>query len=350
MESTLVKIISDSGLDKQKQDYLLEKFSDAISLSEVWAKKAKEIVVTDESQTQLMKDAREGRLLLKDKRVEIEKTRKQLKEQSLSEGRAIDTIAKTLTALIEPTEKYLDEQEKFAERKEEMRVKALKHDRVILLMPYLSLMDIDMIPNLGGIGQVQFDAMLTGYKTIHEKKIADEKKAEEDRIAKEKIDNLHKERKEGILHLWQFLSAEERMNNFGETDSIEWMKFIESLQLRKEENDKKVLEEAKKVVKEEVVQEVKKEVREEVKAEVKKEVKQEFRSSSSFRTEVKKEISDAEKEELLFATDRVKINHLLIGLKNFALPEVKSKKAKVLMHTVKNEIDGIITLINGTKI
>ena len=49
--------------------------------------------------------AREGRLFLAQKRIDVEKARKALKEQSLRKGQAIDAIAKFLTSLIEPTEK-----------------------------------------------------------------------------------------------------------------------------------------------------------------------------------------------------------------------------------------------------
>jgi len=48
-------------------------------------------------------------------RIEIEKTRKALKEQSLRKGQAIDSIAKYLTSLVSPIEEYLKQQEDFAE-------------------------------------------------------------------------------------------------------------------------------------------------------------------------------------------------------------------------------------------
>lgn len=53
-----------------------------------------------------------ARMTLKNLRVEIEKQRKALKEDSLDWGRRVDTEAKRLTAIVEPTERELEAQEK----------------------------------------------------------------------------------------------------------------------------------------------------------------------------------------------------------------------------------------------
>lgn len=120
-ETQLAKIVQESGLEKSKAQILLDNFSDYFKLAAEWEIKAKTLVITDVSQKTEMKMAREGRLFLKGKRLEVEKTRKTLKEQSLREGKAIDGIANVLKAVIEPIENYLDEQEKFVERKEAER-------------------------------------------------------------------------------------------------------------------------------------------------------------------------------------------------------------------------------------
>lgn len=52
-------------------------------------------------------------------RIEIEKTRKSLKEQSLRKGQAIDAIARFLTSLISPIEDHLRLQEDFLKIQEE---------------------------------------------------------------------------------------------------------------------------------------------------------------------------------------------------------------------------------------
>jgi len=54
---------------------------------------------------------REGRLLLKRVRTDIEKRRKDLKAGALEYGKKVDTVAKELTALVEPAEKILENRE-----------------------------------------------------------------------------------------------------------------------------------------------------------------------------------------------------------------------------------------------
>lgn len=121
-DKQLIQIVKESGLEVTKAQYILDNFSDYFALASDWEKKAKAIVVTSEDQKAEMKMAREGRLFLREKRIALEKSRKELKEQSLREGKAIDGIANVLKALIIPIEEYLDNQEKFVERKEAERV------------------------------------------------------------------------------------------------------------------------------------------------------------------------------------------------------------------------------------
>lgn len=119
----LVEIIEKNGLDKTKADFIFDNFSQFFSVASEWETKAKAIQVTNDGQTALMEQAREGRLILREKRLTIEKVRKALKEQSLREGKAIDGIANVLKGLIEPLEEYLDNQENFTKYRIEAEVK-----------------------------------------------------------------------------------------------------------------------------------------------------------------------------------------------------------------------------------
>ena len=117
MKNELEVIINESGLDKTKGQVLLDNFSGYFQIASEWEKKAKVIEVTNASQKAEMQMARTGRLFLRGKRIQLEKTRKELKEQSLREGKAIDGIANVLKAVIVPIEEYLGKQEKFVEIK-----------------------------------------------------------------------------------------------------------------------------------------------------------------------------------------------------------------------------------------
>lgn len=116
-ENQLQTIVRQSGLEPTKARTILTLFEDYFTIAEEWAIKAKAIVVTDGSQTAQIEAAREGRLFLKDKRLAVEKARKELKEQALREGKAIDGIANVLKALLIPIEDYLRTQEDFVEIK-----------------------------------------------------------------------------------------------------------------------------------------------------------------------------------------------------------------------------------------
>lgn len=117
MDNQLQIIVEQSGLEQTKAQVLLDNFSNYFQIASEWEKKAKMIKVVNESQTDDMKLARVGRLALREKRITLEKKRKELKEQSLREGKAIDGIANTLKAVIVPIEEYLEKQEKFVEIK-----------------------------------------------------------------------------------------------------------------------------------------------------------------------------------------------------------------------------------------
>jgi|26BtaG_2_1085354.scaffolds.fasta_scaffold09410_2 hypothetical protein len=122
----LAIIVKESKLEPSKAKYILEQFQDYFEIAAEWEVKAKNIVVTKETQTTDMEMARTGRLFLKEKRVAVEKARKKLKEQALREGKAIDGIANVLKALIIPIEEHLNKQENFVKIKEEEKREALR--------------------------------------------------------------------------------------------------------------------------------------------------------------------------------------------------------------------------------
>jgi DNA repair exonuclease SbcCD ATPase subunit len=126
----LMVLINDSGLEKSKGEVLLSKFSDYFKIAAEWEKKAKTIIVTSAEQKADMAMARVGRLEMREKRLAVEKTRKELKEQSLREGKAIDGLANVLKALIEPIEDYLDKQERFVEIQAAEAAAKAERDRI----------------------------------------------------------------------------------------------------------------------------------------------------------------------------------------------------------------------------
>jgi len=190
MNNKLVEIIEQSGLPQNKIQDLMSNFSTDFSEAQKVAQGAMEIVVTDESQTELMDSAREKRLALKNIRVNTEKTRKELKEQSLREGKAIDGAANIIKALIVPIEEHLEKQEKFAELLQEKREAEKIQQRTEELSKYVEDVSLYDIKNLS---TETYTKLLESAKKSFNDKIEAEKKVEEERIAREKA-NLEEQK------------------------------------------------------------------------------------------------------------------------------------------------------------
>ena len=188
----LVRVIETSGLDKTKAQVLLDKFTGYFEIASEWERKTKELIVNDISQVTEMKMAREARLFLSKKRIDIEKTRKALKEDSLREGQTIDAIAKILKNLIEPIENELEKKERFAEIKEAERKAELKAERLALLLPLGFQFENGF--DLGSMDEKMFQSLKLGLETAKKEKEDAERKVEEEKIAKEKAEAEEKER------------------------------------------------------------------------------------------------------------------------------------------------------------
>lgn len=181
--SELIVVAQESGLDENKVQSLLSKFGESFKAAQHIAGEVKSIVVTDENQLEEMKTAREARLELKNIRVAVEHTRKELKEQSLREGKAIDGMANIIKALVIPIEEHLEKQEKFAENLAKARQQKLETERLEILLgltddPYMYKYDV--------MDSTSFDKLVASLKREKAELEAAARKAEAERIAEEK--------------------------------------------------------------------------------------------------------------------------------------------------------------------
>ena len=234
MSQEIDALINAGLIEKTKGDYIREKFQDFTQAVEEWSEKANAIVVTDETQKELMLEAREGRLLLKAKRIEVEKTRQSLKEQSLNEGRLIDSVAKYLKGLIEPAEKHLELQEKFIEIQEQNKRIQLKADRTELLQPYKEVIDPNSI-QLDLITEEAFTTILNGAKLSLESKKAEALRVEEERKEATRKQLLFQERSLKIAEYRQFYYTEKDLILTTETEQSKFDSLMNDLIFRKTE-------------------------------------------------------------------------------------------------------------------
>ena len=115
----LTKVAAENNLPANNADALQAAFMPFFEQASEWREKAFAIKVTNIGQTQEMGRARHARLALKDIRVQTEKTRVQMKEDSLRTGRAIDGMANVIKFLISPIEQHLQDQEDYGKRMQE---------------------------------------------------------------------------------------------------------------------------------------------------------------------------------------------------------------------------------------
>uniref|UniRef100_A0A6H1ZEP0 Uncharacterized protein n=1 Tax=viral metagenome TaxID=1070528 RepID=A0A6H1ZEP0_9ZZZZ len=204
MENNLALIVKESGLESTKAKYILENFQNYFEIAAEWEAKAKTIRVTDASQTADMEMARVGRLFLREKRIAIEKARKELKEQALREGKAIDGIANVLKALIVPVEEYLDQQEHFVEiQQQKEREKLLleaqqkeEEERIAKEKAYAEELEKKRIENekLKKEAEAKEKALAKERATVEAEKKALEEKNRKEREAIEKKAKIEREK------------------------------------------------------------------------------------------------------------------------------------------------------------
>jgi hypothetical protein len=191
----LALIVSEQGLAVDRAKPLLDVYSPFFASAQALLEKSRAITVTDATQVAQIKAARSARLALREVRVEAEKKRKELKEESLRTGKAIDGIANVLKLMLEPEEARLEECEKFAERVEAARIAALVAARTERLRPFgvdplhygLREMTDEAFDQLVGMLSREREAKLEAERKAAEaaEKARQEREAEEARIRAE---------------------------------------------------------------------------------------------------------------------------------------------------------------------
>jgi hypothetical protein len=134
-----------------------------------------------------MKLDRQLRLTFRALRVEADKKRKILKEDSIRRGKAVDGVYHVIEYLIVPIEQKLEEAEKFAEREEAAAKAKLKKEREDLLIPFdvaIEFYDLAEMP------EANFARLLDDTRRSHAAKVEEKIRANNERIAQEKKDAI----------------------------------------------------------------------------------------------------------------------------------------------------------------
>jgi hypothetical protein len=186
----LVAVLRDSGLEPVSAQSLLLAFKPSFLAATKLIEDAKAVVVTDATMVTEIKRARELRLSLRKVRVDAEKLKEKLKENSLREGRAIQGVWNLVKLHIEPVEQRLQEAEDFAVRAEADRKAKIKADRDALVKPYAD----PTFYQLGDMPEDAFQKLLHGLKAAAQAVIDAAEKARVEKEAKDKAEAAERER------------------------------------------------------------------------------------------------------------------------------------------------------------
>lgn len=173
------------GLESSTARQLREAFIPALVQIEEWERQARDLTVTDETQTAKMEMAGVMRKALKKVRVGIEKKRKEMNADALARTKAINAAAGIIEALIVPLEKRLQEQETFAERAQAVRRDALRDARAETLRAYGT--DPAIYTSLGDMSEETWSSTVETARLAHQAKIEAARQAELVRIEVERV-------------------------------------------------------------------------------------------------------------------------------------------------------------------
>ena len=311
----LVEVIEKAKIEQGTAKMLQESFNPLFTKAQEWKLEADKIIVTDESQTEMMAKAREIRLSLQKVRTDADKKRIALKEDSLRYGKAVQGIYNVIEFLVKPIEKHLENQEKFIERQEEQKRLVIKQKRESEILPYA-----EFVPggfDFGIMTEEDYQRLLAGFKIQYQLKQDAIAKAEAEKIEAEK---KAKEEQERI-----------RIEN-------------EKLKAEKEAREKEIA--AERAANEKKLK-AEKEAREKAEKE-KKEIEEKQRKEKEIETNRIKAEKEAENKRIAAekeaerkaqnAPDREKIVKFIADLSLLEYPDVKADEAKKIIDFARIEI------------
>lgn len=200
-ENTVSTLVKQSGLEQETALSLQQAFEPFLNQANEWKEKAFALVITDVTQVKEMKEADEARKAVKKLRNGVENRRKELKEDSLKKGKAIDTVANALKGLLEPIEAHLELQASYAERMENEAKDKIEGERKKQLEPFGTIVTFY---NLRDMDEESFAHLYDTQKIAFEKKQEDARIAKEQEELKAKQQQLHNIRRIEIAPYLQF--------------------------------------------------------------------------------------------------------------------------------------------------
>lgn len=319
------KISEEIGLPITDAEKIVASFSDISNRVNDWEKKLSKFNQIDDTEItkEICTEARELRLEGQKIRTDGDRKHKELKENSLLIGRAIDGVRNIYKLKISEREEKLEKIEKYFEIIEQAKKDKINAERELLLSKYV--VDVSMY-NYKEMNDEVFDNLVETVKKIWETEQEAIKKVEEERIAKEQAEKEEQE---------QMRIENERLKKEAEA--------------REKELEKERAEQEKKLEAERLKAKQEAEAREKLEAEIraKKEEEEQLKKEEELRlAKEKADRLEAEKQAQL-APDKDKLLIYAKALENVVVPELQTQEAKQVL---TNSMDLLAKAINLLKI
>ena len=304
------EVLRISGVNNETKLTINNTFNSFFENVQVWINRAKDIEVTDENQTAEMEHARNIRLKIREIRIEADKVRKLMKDESLRYNKAVQGVYNILEYMIKPVEDDLMKKEKFVEIKEQERKDALAEARVSEMLEYIDLGYVPDGYDYGEMAEEDYKRLLTmGKKMKHEA----EKEVNE--IEAKRLKEEEAKRKED-----ERIRAE---NEHLKKEADEREK-AEKVQRAKEAKERKVIEDKARKEREDL----------EAKAQVEREAKEKLEADNRKREEAESQKAEREaetKRQAELSPDKDKLKAFAESLIVITKPTLQNKMAVLIL-------------------
>jgi len=236
---TLNQIVSVSGLDKiRAMDHAMKFVPFMKEITEL--SKAYETMDKENPSPADVKTARENRLAIVKLRTGSSKEKKSLKEGIQTEGKLLDALDNKVDSSATSMEEKYEAIEKHAENLEKEQKEKLKSERFEILK---ELTDMASHYPLAEMQQESFDELVNGLKLAKEAKIEADKKAELERLEKEKQEaGKREEMRLENIRLKSEAEENERMAAIEKENQKKELEKVEALRKTEQEKSDKLLE------------------------------------------------------------------------------------------------------------
>ena len=326
----VIDVIESAGLEQDTTKTLRDKFLPFWEQAEQWKKKAEGLVVTDESQTSEMKMARVARLALRQVRIDADKTRKALKEDSIRYGRAVQGVYNVIEYMIKPIEDHLLQQEQFVEIRQQEARDRLNEDREQVVSPLSEFIDYSKLPATNApwadLTVEQFSSIVNSASKLKKAHEEEQARLEAERIAKEAEDKRIREENAKLK-----AEAIERERAAAE----ERRALEEQARKEREEAEAKAAKEREEAAARLAAERAK---REALEAEARRKEEEAMKAKQAEEEARRKAAAAPDKEKILAFVDE---------LENIDMPEVETNEAIEVLHLAGIAINNAVKFIRA---